>query len=795
VGRRHGNCPSLDAAIPLDPTVKAVMRPIAVLSGIVRRGRRTPCGSWMRRSLPCCVALFMALLAPAPLTQSADNADESLEAAQRALEEIEQRLQQPEVPDEELTAMRQRLLVVQQQAVAIAAEQTPRLESAQARLTELGPAPPEGEAPDIARQRQSLQGEVSQLDSTVKLARLLGVTGEQLADRVAARARTRFRAQLFARADPLPSGAYFRDLAAALPADLARLRRQVADLVSTLGGRPAPVWLGAALLVLASIGLRRWLLWRLGRLVTERAPHGRVRRSLLACARSLLAMLVPGAVACMLLVLARPAGSSWDALFDNAVGMALFSAYVAGLGNALLLPERPSWRLPALPDEVALDLRHYPAVLALAIFASWFAQQLAVLAQAGLATTIAIAAAASLVLGAIIGRLVWYRHARRLRPWWLAVAVALARLLLGASLVLLVIGYVALGAFIVGQIAWTAVLIATVFLLWALTEDLAGAWATSNFAPELTPTIATHRGASRREQLAVLTSAALHLIMLVALCLLLLVPFGESPGELLRQGERLGEGIKVGQIQLRPGAVVQALLVFVLALAALRVLRRWLAGRFLPTTSLDAGMRDSLVRLLGFVGTVLAMALGLSAVGLELDKVTWIASALTVGVGFGLQSIVSNFVSGLILLAERRVKVGDWVALSGIEGDIRRINVRATEIQMGDRSTVIVPNSEFITKVVRNVTRSKDTQGLVQIKLPLPLDTDAERVRSILLRAFEEQSNVLHDPPPTVLLDGVEGDKLIFSATAFVASPRLAAATRSELLFRVLGELRRQSSG
>src|SRR5690606_30720465 len=111
-------------------------------------------------------------------------------------------------------------------------------------------------------------------------------------------------------------------------------------------------------------------------------------------------------------------------------------------------------------------------------------------------------------------------------------------------------------------------------------------------------------------------------------------------------------------------------------------------------------------RLFGYAGQVLIVALALSALGVGLERVAWIASALSVGIGFGLQAIVQNFVSGLIMLAERPVKVGDWVTLGGVEGDIRRINVRATEIQMFDRSTVIVPNSEFITKVVRNVTHA-----------------------------------------------------------------------------------------
>jgi small-conductance mechanosensitive channel len=163
--------------------------------------------------------------------------------------------------------------------------------------------------------------------------------------------------------------------------------------------------------------------------------------------------------------------------------------------------------------------------------------------------------------------------------------------------------------------------------------------------------------------------------------------------------------------------------------------------------------------------------------------------ALSVGIGFGLQAIVQNFVSGLILLIERPVKVGDWVVLGDAEGDIRRINVRATEIQMGDRSTVIVPNSELITKSVRNVTLS-NAEGRVRIRLPVPVDTDAARVREIVGETFARHPGVLPSPKPSVLLDGIEGSSLIFIAVGYIANPRQAGNVRSELLFELLARLR-----
>ena len=253
----------------------------------------------------------------------------------------------------------------------------------------------------------------------------------------------------------------------------------------------------------------------------------------------------------------------------------------------------------------------------------------------------------------------------------------------------------------------------------------------------------------------------------------------------MRRGLQWQQGLSVGDFKLQPGAVLQALAVLLLSIGAVKVLSRWLSERYLPTTSLDAGMRSSAASLFGYAGIVIAVALSLSAMGIGLERIAWVASALSVGIGFGLQAVVQNFVSGLILLAEQPVKVGDWVSLGGVEGDIRRINVRATEIQMGDRSTVIVPNSEFITKVVRNVTHANPL-GLVQLKLPVPIGTDAQQVRELLMSIFEANGDLLEAPAPAVALDGIEGGQLTFNATGFVDSPRKAYNVKSALLFEVL---------
>jgi small-conductance mechanosensitive channel len=238
-----------------------------------------------------------------------------------------------------------------------------------------------------------------------------------------------------------------------------------------------------------------------------------------------------------------------------------------------------------------------------------------------------------------------------------------------------------------------------------------------------------------------------------------------------------------------PQDILLAMAIFFGGLFGIRVLKRWLSERLLPETDMDAGMRASLVTLVGYLGFLFLAMLVMSTLRINLTSLTWVVSALSVGIGFGLQQIVQNFISGLILLTERPVKVGDWVSLAGVEGDIRRINVRATEIQMSDRSTVIVPNSQFISQNVRNVTMG-NALGVVGITLTLPLETDANRVREVLLKAYQEHEAVLDAPSPSVTFKDLTSNGMVIGVSGYVAGPRQVSGARSDLLFTILGQLR-----
>ena len=456
------------------------------------------------------------------------------------------------------------------------------------------------------------------------------------------------------------------------------------------------------------------------------------------------------------------------ALADVVVGAAYFGSFVSGLGYALLSPARPSWRLPPIPDAIARRLRFAPPLFGVAVALSILSNRVAKLVVGGsLTATITV----SFVVAIVYGVLIAWALARcgvvrpqegeteaAPRPAWLGVAIAVYWLGAIVTVAAALFGYVAFAVLLARQMMWLLIVVATLYLLVRLVEDLC-ATALSSRAAWAQRTLGLE--SRTLDQFAVLLSGAFRVFVFLLALVVAFVPFTE-PSDLVARGSRLGGGIQLGQMEVTPTAVFGALAVFALGWLIVRMLQRWLGERFLPTTRMDPGMRNSVTTLLGYVGIVFVVALALSALGLSLERIAWVASALSVGIGFGLQAIVQNFVSGLILLAERPVKVGDWVVLGDTEGDIRRINVRATEIQMADRSTVIVPNSELITKSVRNVTLA-NAEGRVQFRLPLPLDTDAEQVRELVFASIRAHPGVFEKPAPSVLLDGIQNGSLVLA--------------------------------
>jgi len=722
-------------------------------------------------------------------------------------------------------------------AEQLAARRTEELADLDLRLAGLGPAPEKGaapDAPDVAEQRSNLGKQRATVDAELKLARLITVDAEQRGTELIRQRRELFQTALTTRIDSPLSGSFWRNLRNALPGDTARLQALGRDLDQAATAAMQPGHRGAAItnlvaaLLLAVAGT--WLAERLlVRLVPAKLPAGRLRRSLLASASVLIYVLLIGLAAQLAwsgLEVGGQLNDNLQALAQATVRLAIFSAIVIGLGHALLSRKRSSWRLPDISDDLATRLSPYPWWIAILASLSGLITEVNSIIGASLAAEVSVHAVTALAMASIVALAL--RHLRTPaptlattaatpakdgatdsaadesqtdagspsdapapseRPVWLGLLVACAGIAIVATVLMVAFGFVALAGTLTRQMLWTGVVFATTYLLFQLVDDLCEALISSRggFGERL------HKGlgidAKLLDQASVLGSGVLRVALFFYMVIALLAPFGTGPDEVFRRGTSMDQSLKIGDITLAPQALLTALAVLVAGLLLIRVLKRWLVEQYLPNTSMEPGMRSSIVTLLGYVGGVMVVAAALAGLGISVERIAWVASALSVGIGFGLQAIVQNFISGLILLAERPVKVGDWVVLGTTEGDVRRVNVRATEIQLGDRSTVIVPNSEFITKTVRNMTLA-GAPGRVLLRLPAPLDVDAKRMRDLILAAFTEHESILDTPAPIVQLEDIVSGTLTFLAIGYVSNPRNAGGVKSDLLFAILESLR-----
>ncbi|MGS7252250.1 DUF3772 domain-containing protein [Pseudomonas anuradhapurensis] len=727
-----------------------------------------------------------------------------------SIEQLSERLDQirqgvtSEANDDLLSQLRLGAVQVQRQADALSALRTADVEKLDDKLKVIGPRQPD-EAATLTQQRKELEAEkkalVAQQDQAIKLTQ----SARDLSTQIVNLRRSQFNSQITSRAASPLSPAFWQSIIRPTQDDVARLRDLRGEAADAIGSAFSVEhrWLFITSLVAAI------LVWTLVRRVFERLlasamvrwlPEGRLRRSSLALSVSLATLgTIAGSVSLLRWGLESSAelGSDIASLANHVLALVVFSAFITGLGRAMLMLQRPSWRLPPIHDEVASALGWFPKVLALALMVMMTMERINSVIGASLALTVAVNGLTALVVAfTFAGALLRYRRTLRKhdleRPTGLAGLIPFVMVIwLTLILLALLAGYLTLAYFLTGKLLWVSLVITCAYLLTTFFGDLCETLLSPRQPGGLA--LASTLGLAPRHQAqasTILAGIGRTVVLFLAL-LLALMPSGTSPSELLLSlADWDGTGGKLlGNLNIVPQDILLALAIFFGGLFAIRVVKRWLSERLLPETDMDAGMRASLVTLVGYLGFIFLAMLVMSTLRINLTSLTWVVSALSVGIGFGLQQIVQNFISGLILLTERPVKVGDWVSLAGVEGDIRRINVRATEIQMSDRSTVIVPNSQFISQNVRNVTMG-NALGVVGITLTLPLETDANRVRELLLAAYQEHEAILDAPATSVSFKDLTSSGMVIGVSGYVAGPRQVSGTRSDLLFTILGRLR-----
>jgi small-conductance mechanosensitive channel len=279
------------------------------------------------------------------------------------------------------------------------------------------------------------------------------------------------------------------------------------------------------------------------------------------------------------------------------------------------------------------------------------------------------------------------------------------------------------------------------------------------------------------------------------LLLLLFVPplaiiWGATANDLVEVWRLVTRGVQLGEIRFSFGTLFTLVVVFAIGMALTRWLQRLLRGTVLRRTRLDRGVQSALVTGIGYLGITLSALVAVSTAGLNLSSLAVVAGALSVGIGFGLQAVTSNFVSGLVLLVERPIKEGDLIEVSGETGYVRKISVRSTRIETFDRHDVIIPNSDLMAGVVKNLTLQSRTGRLI-LPVGVAYGSDLDKTRDILLEAAKAHDGVARYPAPTVLFIGLGDSSLDFELRCYVKDVTERLGTQSDLrlaIYRALNQ-------
>ncbi len=457
------------------------------------------------------------------------------------------------------------------------------------------------------------------------------------------------------------------------------------------------------------------------------------------------------------------------------------------LTNAALEPRLPNWRLIPVATGPARWLVRLTTAMAVVIGFNNFLAVVNDKMGSPLSLTIARSFVATIVVGIILilmGQLKPFRaRDGSWRPWpaWLRfMATGLGLFTIAASL----LGYIGLSLFVSLQVVVTGTILVTAYIGFlsaraigeegGFADTSIGRWLSANSSYEDTTL----------DQLGLVVSIAINLMIVLIFLPLILLMWGFQPGDIEAWAFKLATGITIGSVTISVLGILTGIVVFVIGYFLTRWFQGWLDGSVMARGKVDAGVRNSIRLAVGYAGVALAGLVGISAAGIDLSNLALVAGALSLGIGFGLQNVVSNFVSGLILLAERPFKVGDWIVAGEISGTVKKISVRATEIETFQRQSVILPNSNLINNAVGNWTH-RNKLGRVEIKVGVAYGSDVKRVHALLLEIARAHPMVLKNPEPFVLFSNFGAAALEFEIRVFLADVLNGSIVQNDIRFAI----------
>ncbi len=755
------------------------------------------------------IALLVAsiLLVVGTAVHAADplqTARQQMEIARGQFDLIEATLAQPGNRPRGLAALREQVEPARAALRQVIGDLEPLNAQFESRLKQLGNPPAEGqpaEAAEVAADRDQQRKGQREVDATLKQARSLAVRGEQIVERIDQQRRTSFANYFFARSDSPFNPAMWAQAIGALPKESGKAAALFAEWREHIDKRTDN---GVFILAIALSTIAVGAIFFLRRIIYRRiytappsgeAPHlARSNRALLALRDSVLDSLTAPLAAFAIVNIFDALGLFIDRVETAAwrvVSAILFVAIGRALAIAVLAPGRPDRRLPALCEDAARHL-YRPFANALFVTGGFFvvtAFTRAVRADASL--SIAASAVYAMLVALIIGYgLISSRSGEQQQddgvpPWlrligWMAVI---------AIFVALGTGYIRFGSLIAERLITAAVVLLALYLALAVIDAVLGEGLT-NDSPRrraLANTVGL-----RPKTLYLFAALFAGLLRALSVMIAIFIVVGTLTTSTIDIGGILDSallGVPVGQTRISVVDIIIAVAIFLIGLLVTRILYHWLSSTVLPRTEMESSLQNSIATIFGYAGIILAVALTLARLGVNLENIALVAGALSIGIGFGLQSVVSNFVSGLILLTERPIRTGDWILAKGEEGYVRKISVRSTEIETSERAKVILPNSDLITGVVKNWIRA-DKLRQFKIAVGVSYASDPDQVRQLLLAAAAAHEGVAKNPAPTVFFIRLGESALEFELQGSVIDVNLRAAITSDLHFSIFRTFR-----
>ncbi len=742
----------------------------------------------------------------------------------KELNEIEKALEAESLSKKTLQQLRKRLMAARAEADKELKRLAPMLQDAQARFDALKPSEedevkekqPSGknrkgdeQIKTLNVQREKISSELSALHSSIKLVNSLLVRADQLNNRISAAKEKHLASQLLERSRGLLSPQLWVEGVKGLKPMQQATQRLFTDWATFLTKKDSfTMWqtIGMALVLCGLIfwPFRLAIFSLLDRFLRADQPTA-LQKSLYAIVSLFSYTVIPLALVLGIFFVFKSSGFLPERLAElsgSLVQIVFFTGFGYALFRTVLSPKRPAFRLLNLESPVAVKLFGIIVFSLVVYVTTRVVLVFGEMVLAPEATMLLVRGISSLLMAMLLWlglRVVstipedqeegtQQRISLGTSCFTLPRILSLLRpLILPYCLVIiasLLLGYISMGAFLTEQLGLMVVVLALLGTFTALFDNFLSEGLEKD--SKRVRSMARTMGFQPKTvlQLGVLANGILQVLFYLAAGLIIFAPWGLQSTDLVTSFKTALVSIQIGSLTISPLRIVIAIIGFIFALLLVRGVQTWMVNRLFPATRLDMGLQNSIATSVGYLGFILATMLAFSYLGIDLSKLALVAGALSVGIGFGLQSIVNNFVSGLILLVERPIRMGDWVVVGSDQGYVQKISVRATTIETFDRATVIVPNSELISSRVTNWMYSGHL-GRIIIPIGVSYDADPEQVRDILLQVARELPFISENPEPRVFFMDFGDSSLNFELRCYVQDISSGVSAKSDLRFAI----------